>query len=226
MHDRPVGSAGSSPFDQETQQLLQEYLQNLPKPVYLHMWGDPRASTGEREAARLIRSLSETIEPLHMAIFPRRENYPYYPVLGVLAENVHGMAPVDYGVRFIGLPAGVQITSLIAAIQAVAFQGATLEARTRIQLSKLEDTIQLELLSAAEDELGAIVAKSIFGMAVASPHIRSYLIMADVFPEALWKYSVRQVPHLVVNGRVHLQGHLSENEIVRGIARAVSPSSA
>ena len=114
------------------------------------------------------------------------------------------------------------MTSLIAAIQAVSFRGSTLEARTRIQLSKLQSDVDLELLSSAEDESGTIMAKSIFGMAMASEHIRSFLIMADVFHEAMWRYSARHLPHLVVNGRVHADGLLNEEKILKQIALAIN----
>jgi hypothetical protein len=88
-------------------------------------------------------------------------------------------------------------------------------------LSKLQEDITLELLSSAEDESGATMARALFGLAVASSHIRSFLIMGDQFPEALWRYSVSYLPHLVVNGRVHADGQLGEEMILRQIALAL-----
>ncbi|MFN2123159.1 MAG: hypothetical protein ACK2UR_10660 [Candidatus Promineifilaceae bacterium] len=209
----------SNPFDAETLAVLPEYLAKLPNPVLLRIWGDPEASTGEKEAARLAEGLVNGFEQIEMALLPRQVNYPYYPVLGVFGFDQD--EAVDFGVRLIGLPAGVQMTSLIAAIQAVSFAGGTLEAKTRIQLSKLQEDITLELLSSAEDESGATMARALFGLAVASSHIRSFLIMGDQFPEALWRYSVSYLPHLVVNGRVHADGQLGEEMILRQIALAL-----
>jgi alkyl hydroperoxide reductase subunit AhpF len=209
----------NQPFDPKTQAILPDYLENLPNPVQLRVWGDPQASTGEREAVRLVKALAERFNQIEMALFPRRVNYPYYPVLGVF--SIENQEPIDHGVRVIGLPAGLQMTSLIAAIQAVSFRGSTLEAKSRIQLSKLQSDVNLELLSSAKDELGTIMAKSVFGMAVASAHVRSYLIMADVFHEAVWRYSVNRLPHLVINNRVHIDGLLSEEEILKQVALAI-----
>jgi alkyl hydroperoxide reductase subunit AhpF len=206
-------------FDAETGALLPEFLENLPNAVLLRVWGDPKASIGEREAAKLANGLANQFKQIDMELLPRRVNYPYYPVIGVF--SIEGNDTRDHGVRIIGLPAGVQMTSLIAAIQGVSFRASTLETRTRIQLSKMQTNIDLELLTSAEDELGAIMAKSIFGMAAASPHIRSFLIMADVFYEALWRYSVRQLPKLVINNRIQMDGLLSEDDILKQIALAV-----
>jgi alkyl hydroperoxide reductase subunit AhpF len=188
--------------------------------VRLHLWADPAASLGEREAVRLTAALAAGFTQISTAVFPRRANYPYYPVIGVFGATED--EPVDYGVRLIGLPAGYQMTSLIAAIQAVAFQGVTLEPTTRIRLQALQEDVVLELLSNAGDESGAVLAKTVFGLAVASPHIRAFLIMADVFPEISLRYSTRELPHLIVNGRVHATGILSEEEVLQRIKTAVA----
>jgi hypothetical protein len=46
--------------------------------------------------------------------------------------------------------------------------------------------------------------------------------MTDQFPEALTRYSVNYLPHVVINGRVHIDGMISEEELLRQVAAAVS----
>ncbi len=134
---------------------------------------------------------------------------------------MHGEVAQDKGVRIIGLPSGYQMTSLIAAIQAVSFQGSSLEAATRIRLQSLAKEVKLELLTAANDESGSVLAKTAFGLAVASPYIRTYLIMADVFPLINVRYSVSFLPHLVINGRSHIDGVVEEEALLKHIAKAL-----
>ena len=205
-----------NPFDAETWALLPEYFEKLPRKVQINVWGDPEDSFGEQEAERLIKTLAARFTQIDAAFFPRRANYPYYPVIGIF--DCEGDEAVDNGVRIIGLPSGYQMTSLIAAVQAVSFQGTTLEAATRIRLQSLNKDVQLELLTGADDEAGAIVAKTAFGLAVASPHIRAFLIMADTFPIANVRYSVSYFPHLVINGRTHIQGVVEEEVLLKQIA--------
>jgi hypothetical protein len=45
--------------------------------------------------------------------------------------------------------------------------------------------------------------------------------MTDSFPDALIRYSVNDLPHTVINGRVHVEGVLEEHELLRRIAAAV-----
>ncbi len=211
-------------FDDESWTELPNFLGQLPEPIRLHVWGDEQASPSEREAARLARALSDRFEQISFALLPRRINYSYYPVIGIMRPE-EGEA-VDYGVRIIGLPAGVQMTSLIAAIQSVAFRGMTSEAKTRILLKGLTEEVTLELITSAEDEAGTVMAHRIFNMAVASPFIRSFLIMIDDFPEAGVRYSVSRVPHLVINGRVHVEGVVDEESILAHIARGLGQTAA
>jgi alkyl hydroperoxide reductase subunit AhpF len=140
--------------------------------------------------------------------------------------GAEGEESVDYGVRLIGLPAGYQMTSLIAAIQIVSFQAQTLEPLTRIKLRQLEQQFDkelvIELLTTSDDEGGPLVAKHAFGFAVASPRIRALLIMADAFPEAAVRYSARDVPHTIINGRFHISGVVDEAGLLAEIQRSLA----
>lgn len=209
-------------FDHATWGTLDGFLRQLPRTVRLVVWGEANRSVEEREAIRLGEKLAERYEVIRFEQRDRLPTYSYYPVLAVMFEEGDGIT-VDDGVRFIGLPAGYQINSLVGAIQAVSFRASNLEARTRIQLSRLpkDAQVDLEVFSSAEDEEGPLVATLASGLAVASPHVRAFLIAADVFPAAAIRYSVRSLPHTVIDGRVHLQGVTDEDGMLRQIVRAV-----
>lgn len=206
-------------FDAETWEQLPAFIEHLPTHLHLIVWGDENASQREKEAVQLCRTLADRFANVSFRALPQRINYPYWPVIGVMRGAPE--AYEDVGVRLVGLPAGYQMTSFITAMQAVAFQGSGLEAKTRIQLHTLKDDVNLELITAVTNESGPLMAQPIFNMAAFSPHIRAYLLMGDMFPQAAWKYSVFAYPHLVINGRVHLQGIASEETIVQHIAKAV-----
>ena len=224
MAKRQDSSSPPPPFDEETWAQLPSFFDKLPEPVRLHMWGEEMATDGERETAVLCRALADHFDQIRFRQFPRRINYNYWPVIGVQGEQEGETGEpetVDYGVRIIGWPTGYQLTSLISAIQVVSFRGQTLEPRTRIQLARLPEAVDLEILTAADNETGALVAKHAFGLAVASEKVRVFLIMADMFPEALVQFSVNELPHTVVNGRYHIEGPLEEEQLLEHIAAAL-----
>jgi len=207
------------PFDAETWKQLPDYFDQLPELVHIHMWGIEGATQGEGETAVLGRALAERFDKINFKLFSRRKNYSYYPVLGFMGDL--GGKPVDFGVRIIGWPRGAQLTSLITAVQSVAFKGQTLEPVTRIQLSRLPTDVTIEVITAADDEGGALMAKIAFGLAVASEKVKSYLIMGDEFSDAIIRYSVNNLPHMVINGRVHIEGVVGEQVVMEHIARAL-----
>lgn len=209
-------------FDDETWAQLPDLLGKLPEPVRLHIWGDVEGSLAEAEAVRLAETLSTHFPAITYQLFPRRENYAYYPVIGVM--GLEGGEVIDYGVRLVGLPAGYQMTSLIAAIQSVSFRGMTSEALTRIFLHRLQQDVTLEVMAAADVEEAAVVAHMAFNMAVASPRVRTYLVMVDAFPEAIVRHSIRYLPHLIINGRVHISGVFDEKMLVKQITAALQSS--
>lgn len=207
------------PFDEATWAQLPTLLENLPEPVHIILWGDPAASEAEKETAVLLQSLTDRFSQLTYQVLPRRINYHYYPVLGVMggpAEDWH-----DFGVRLIGLPNGYAMTSFMTAVQAVSFRGMTLEAMTRIKLKQLTQPVSIELFSAADNEAGALMAQPLFSMAVVNEHIRTFFVMTDQFPTAVDRYSLNYLPHMVINQRVHLEGVVGEEEILKQIATAV-----
>ena len=209
------------PFDDDTWRQLPDFLGNLPEPVCLHVWADAAGEPAEREAARLAATLAARFPRLSYRLFPRRENYPYYPVIGIMGGTADESR--DDGLRLIGLPIGYQMTSLIAAIQAVAFRGQTLEPATRIRLSRLPAgaEVTIEVLTAADDEWGGVAAKAAFGMAAADARVRAFLIVTDFFPEAAARYSAATLPHVVINRRVHYSGAPDETALLRHIALAL-----
>ncbi len=76
-------SPDDNPFDNETWALLPDYFDKLPTPVQINVWGDPKAEFGEAEAVRLAETLASRFPQISAAFFPRRINYPYYPVIGI-----------------------------------------------------------------------------------------------------------------------------------------------
>ena len=209
----------SHPFDDETWAQLPPLFDHLPEPVHIIMWGDPAESEAEKETTVLLQNLTDRFSQLSFQVLPRRINYHFYPVLGVMggpAEDWH-----DFGLRLIGLPNGYAMTSFVTAVQAVAFRGMTLEAMSRIKLKQLATPVVIELFSAANNEAGALMAQPLFNMAVVSEHIRTFLIMADQFPTAVDRYSLNYLPHMVINGRVHLEGVVGEADILKQIGTAV-----
>lgn len=230
MDNKPISQPPEqSIFAGQSWSQLIGFLEELPRPVKLVVWAREEGGRFEKEALHLAHSLADRFHILHAE---RRDPVPdhyHYPVIGVMGlEGEDASEEKDFGVRLVGLPAGYQINSLVGAIQAVSFRASNLEGLTRIKLSTLppDARIDLELFTSAENEAGALVATLAAGFAVASEKVRAFIVMADVFPDIAMRYSVRNLPHTVINSRIHVEGLLDEESLLKQIALAVRPKSA
>ncbi|HSM56464.1 MAG TPA: hypothetical protein VK879_09955 [Candidatus Sulfomarinibacteraceae bacterium] len=214
--------ANDSIFGGERWTQLIGFLENLPRPVKVVVWADEEGGRFEREGLNLARDLAERFSVLQFEQRDRVPDHYYYPVIGFMGEDENG-DEIDFRLRIVGLPAGYQINSLVGAIQAVSFRASNLEGLTRIKLSRVppDAQVDLELFTSAENEAGALVATLAAGFAVASEQVRTFIIMADLFPELATRYSVRNLPHLVLNGRVHIEGTLDEEGLLKQIGIAL-----
>lgn len=198
---------------------IAQFVERLPEPVKLVVYGDPAGTRDEQDAMRLGQSMADRFEILHYEQRPRQEDYPYYPIIAFL--RLSDGEEIDYGVRIIGLPAGYQINSVIGVIQAHAFQAQNLEPLTRIQLSRLPKKADIEVFCSADNEASTLVATLAAGLAVASPKVRAFIIMADVFAQATLRYSIHHLPHSVINGKIHVEGTVDEAELMKRLAMAM-----
>ncbi|HSH05933.1 MAG TPA: hypothetical protein VLL52_25685 [Anaerolineae bacterium] len=208
-------------FDDETWTQLASFLTELADPVEIHVWAEPAIGNWEeKEAINLAQLLADAFPKISYRVFPRRINYPYYPVIGVMRITDDGQQ-IDHGVRCIGLPQGYQITSFVAALQGVSFQGQQLEPLTRIHLHRLNQPIEIQLLTATEDEPGATMASLAYYFAAANQYIKTYVIMTNAFPEAALRYSAKLLPHVVINNRYHISDPLGEDEFLQQLSKAL-----
>lgn len=202
---------------------LGTYLDHLPRKIRLVVWASEKNSCTEESAVDLAHLLASrfpaTIEFKHR---PRKPNYDFYPVMGVMGINERGK-DIDYGIRFVGLPGWYQINTVVGAIQAVAFQGSTLSPKTRILLSRVpEDAeIKMQIFTTPEDEGGVLMGTLTANLAVISPAIKTWIVMINDFPQLTVRYSVQQLPHTVINQRHHLQGNYDEEQMLKYLARII-----
>lgn len=208
----------TGPLDENRWAVLDEFLGKLPEKVRMVVWASELNSCTEGNAVDLGRSLSQRFDAVEFQHRPRKPDYPYYPLIGVMGVDERGKQ-IDYGIRFMGLPAWAQINSLIGAMQAVSFRGMTTEAATRIQLARLKEDVLIELFTTPEDESSIDLATLAANLAVLSPHVKAYVVMINDFPALIPQYSIYQVPHTIVNHRHHLTGVMGEDKFLKFIGR-------
>ncbi|MEM7799763.1 MAG: hypothetical protein AAF633_11280 [Chloroflexota bacterium] len=217
--DNSSVETADSTFSEESWEMISSFIEKLPEPVKLIVWGEAAACIGV-STVDLCRTIADRFDILSFESRPEVENYRYHPIIGFMGIDKDGNE-IDHRIRLMGHPQGVQINSMIAAIQAASFQGTMMEAKTRFQLKGLKKDVSFELFTAPNDEGGVTMASLLCNLTVLHPQIRLMITMINDFPQLATQYSVYSLPHTIMNGRHHFQGVYDQDKFLQLMAKAL-----
>ncbi len=198
---------------------LSPFLEKLPEPVVLYVWGDETATLWEAEAYKLGRALAHEFPQVKLELRPRPPLSTHHPLLGVF--QLDGQDLIDHNIRIIGSPVGYQIMTVVAAIQAIAFRGSQLEGKARINAHRIPAAVTIQMFTTADDEQGPAMSAILCNMAVINPKVQVEIIMADIFPDMAVRFDPAGYPYTVINRRVHIRGPLDEDRVMEHVAAAL-----
>ncbi|WP_299027617.1 thioredoxin family protein [uncultured Thermanaerothrix sp.] len=225
-------------LDENIRAQLHEVFNDLKNPVKIVFFGDDAESCEYCEDTRQLLSEVAELAPdkIHLETYDFRANpelartYRIERVPGFVILGVSGNGILDYGVRYAGIPAGHEFTSLINDILNVSRQDSGLKPETRQELTKLHDPVSIQVFvtpSCPYCPRAVILAHQ---MAIQSPLIEAEMVEALEFPQLADKYGVSGVPHTVIhvqkpngkNGFEEVVGAVPEKNLLEAILAAVN----
>jgi glutaredoxin-like protein len=126
----------------------------------------------------------------------------------------------DYGVRFYGVPAGYEFTSLLEAIKAVSARESGLDPKTKEALAGLKDPLHLQVLVTPTCPYCPMAVQLAHRMAMENDMVRADMVEATEFPHLVHKYNVFGVPKTVVNEVVDFEGAAPEPLFLQQVMKA------
>jgi glutaredoxin-like protein len=129
----------------------------------------------------------------------------------------------DYGIRFYGIPAGYEFTSLVHVIRLVGGAGSQLDEGTLAQVQALTEPVHIQVFVTPTCPYCPQSVVIGYEMAYASPMIRADGIESTEFPHLVTKYQVAGVPRTVINETVSLEGAATPDKVLEKIAEALAP---
>ncbi len=137
------------------------------------------------------------------------------PAIAVLGEK-------DYGIRFYGIPAGYEFSSLLNAILMVSTRINKLKDDTKAFLKELKTPIHLQVFvtpTCPYCPKSVILAHQ---MAMESDMVKADMVEISEFPHMGTKYQVQGVPRTVINEKWHIEGAAPERMMVDKLKEAIS----
>lgn len=128
-----------------------------------------------------------------------------------------GEKPKDYGIRYYGIPAGYEFSSLIEDILMISAGESGLNQETKTQLAALTQPLHFQVFVTPTCPYCPAAVRLAHQMALESDLVRADMVEAIEFPHLSMKYQVQGVPRTVINESVHLEGAAPEYMVLEKI---------
>ena len=131
------------------------------------------------------------------------------------------MGDEDYGIRFYGIPAGYEFTTLIEDIVDVAKRDPHLTEDVKAELAKVDQPVHLQVLISPTCPYCPAAVRNAHRFAMANRNITADMVETSEFPHLAVKYNVQGVPHTVINEEHAVIGPKPEIDFAREVLAAI-----
>lgn len=207
----------------EIRQEVGKMLQEMVAPVKLVVFTTPDRCEYCTEIVQLAEEVASLTDRLSVEV------YDFTQDAAKVAEYKIDKAPAlaivgakDYGIRYFGLAAGYEFSTLLSGILAASHGYSDLDPETKQYLSTLVQPVDIQVFvttSCPYCPRSAVVA---YAMAVESDLVRAEVIEAGEFSDLAEQFEVMGVPLNVINGRQRVEGAAPPQMVVDAIKAALA----
>ncbi len=203
---------------------LTEMLRDLPHPVRLVLFTQPEDCQYCSIIHELVDEVAATSPHVSVEVHDfaaDKASVALYKIDKAPAIAIVGAR--DYGLRFFGIPANYEFSTLLHAIQ-LAGRGASLEldAATREYLQTLNQPVHYQVFVTPTCPYCPPAAMLAYEMAMESEYVHADIVEASEFQELSARYNVMGVPLNVINDSQRVEGRVPAPTIVNAIKAAVA----
>jgi glutaredoxin-like protein len=137
------------------------------------------------------------------------------PAIALIGER-------DTGIRFYGIPAGYEFTTLIEDLIDVARRDVSLAAPLKAELAKVTKPVHLQVMVSPTCPYCPVAVRTAHRFSLANPNVRADMVEISEFPYLAIKYSVQGVPVTIINEKYTVVGAVPESMLIDEIRKAVS----
>ncbi|MFN2122947.1 MAG: protein disulfide oxidoreductase [Candidatus Promineifilaceae bacterium] len=209
----------------------QEHLRNefvgLQRPVKLVVFTQEFECQYCRETRQIAEEVADLSDQISLEVYDyvadkeiaEQYNIDKIPATIVMAG---GEEPLDYGIRYYGIPSGYEFSSLIHDILMVGDGSVELAAETEQWLADLTEPLHFQVFVTPTCPYCPQAVLMAHKMAMASELVTADMVEASEFPHLSMKYNVMGVPRTVINEDFHVEGAVPEHMLLAKMQEAVA----
>lgn len=215
-------------LNEDIRKQVREVFAQLNAPVEVLYFGQEEDCELCDQTRQLVEEVVELSDRLHLSIYDleadadiaRQYNVDKAP--GLVIAGRDGDRIVDYGVRYAGIPAGHEFTSLVHDLVLVSGRDSALSPKSREFLGKLTTPVLLQVFVTPSCPYCPRAVLLAHQMALESPLVQAEMVEAMEFPELSERNGVSGVPQTTINdGAGVVIGAVPEDYLLAEIMRVV-----
>ena len=202
---------------------VRETLADLENPVHLVLFTQTLECMYCAENRQLMEDVAELSDLVDVTVYNQITDAEKAQEFGV--EKIPAtviMGEEDYGIRFYGIPAGYEFTTLIHTIRMIGITGSQLDKETRQALEALTDPVHLQVFVTPTCPYCPQAVALGYEMAYVSSNVRADGIESTEFPHLAIKYQVAGVPRTIINETTDLEGAAPPDMLLEKIQEALA----
>ena len=212
--------------EEDRQHLIEEF-EALKNPVKLLMFTQELECEYCRETRMIAEEVAELSDSISLEVYnfvtdeevAEQYDIDKIPAIAVLGD---GEEPIDYGIRYYGIPSGYEFSSIIEDVMMVSQGESGLSEATKTQVAELTEPLHLQVFVTPTCPYCPRAVRLAHQLAVESDLIRADMVEAIEFPHLSVKYQVQGVPRTVINETVHVEGAVPEPMLMTKLKEAVN----
>ena len=211
-------------IDEATKLELQSILTALTSPISLLFFTQKNACPVCIQQQKLLEELVSLSDKLKLEIYDfvlHGDEARNYKIDMIPATAVIGKR--DYGIRFYGLTAGYEFTSLLEAIILVSTGESGLEPQLEVLVSNINEQVHIQVMVTLTCPYCQRMVHVANQFAIVNDSIRADMVEASQFPQLAQRYDVTGVPKTIINEVHSFEGALPAGAVYLEVLKAVNP---
>lgn len=218
-------------LNENVQSQVRDAFEDIKNPVHILFFGTEEQCQYCADTLQLVEEVTGLSDQLKLSIFDvesdaavaEHYNVQLTPGLVIAGEDEDG--PVDYGIRFAGIPSGHEFSSLIQDIILVSSRDSGLNESTRDTLANLAEPVLLQVFVTPTCPYCPRAVITAHQMAMESPLVEAEMVEATEFPDLSNQFQIMGVPDTVINqGAGKVVGAVPEGRLLIEIKNALAVS--
>lgn len=213
----------------EIKNQVREIFSQLKAPVEVLYFGREEDCELCDQTRQLVEEVVGLSDRLHLSIYDLdadadiARQYHVDKAPGLVIAGREGDRILDYGMRYAGIPAGHEFTSLVHDLVLVSGRDSALSQKSRDFLGKLTSPVLLQVFVTPSCPYCPRAVLLAHQMALESPMVQAEMVEAMEFPELSERHGVSGVPQTTINdGAGVVIGAVPEDYLLAEIMRVVN----